>query len=77
MVNIEVAQRECGERGRRKNNIRGNGAGIVETTLRAVGVYDRKASRRGVKETIGGDEVQTHNVTPSEKAGQEGNTGQK
>ena len=77
MVYIKVAQRERGERGRGKNNIRGNGAGIVETTLRAIGVYDRKTSRGGVKETVGGEEVQSHNITPSEKPGQEGNSSQK
>jgi len=76
-VNVEVTQRECGDGGRRKNNIRGNGAGIVEMTFRAVGVYDRKTRRERVKETVRGKEVQSHNITPSEKAGQDGNSTQK
>jgi len=77
VVNVEVTQHECGEGGRRKYNIRGNRAGIVETTLRAVAVDDHKTSRGGVKETVRGEEVQSHNITRSEKGGQEGNSSQK
>ena len=77
MVNVKVTQRERGESRRGKNNIRGNGAGVVETTFRALRVYDRETSRRGVKETVRGEEVQSHDITPSEKTGQEGNSSQK
>jgi len=69
VMNIEVSQCECGKRGHRKYNIRGNRAGIVETALRAVGVDYGETSRRGVKKAVGGEEVQSHNITPSEKAG--------
>jgi len=77
VVNVQVTQRESGEGGRGKNNIRGNRAGVVETTLRAVRVDDREASRGGVEKTVRGEEVQCHNITPSEEAGQEGNSIQK
>jgi len=74
VVNVKVTQRERGEIGRGKNNIRGNGAGIVETTLRAVRDYDRKTSRGGVKQTVSGEKVQSDNITPPEKTRQEGNS---
>ena len=73
MVNVQVTQGEGGESGRGENNIWGNGAGIGETTLRAVGVDDRKTSGGGVEKTVRGEEVQSHNITPTEKPGQEGN----
>jgi len=76
-MNVKVSQRESGERGQGKYNIRGNGAGIVETTIRAIGVDDRKTSGGGVAETIRGEEVHSHNITPAERPGQEGNSRQK
>jgi len=76
-MNVKVPQRQRGERGHRKNKIRRNGAGIVETTLRAVGVNDSKASCCGVEKAIRGEEVQCHNITPSEKTRQEGDRIQK
>ena len=57
VVNAEVTQREGREGGHRKNNVRGDGAGIVRTTFRKVGVYDRETSPGGVEETVWGDEV--------------------
>jgi len=77
VVDVEVTQRECGERGGRKYNIRWNGAGIVETALCAVGVDNHEASRRRVEKAVRGEEVQSHNITPFEEAGQEGNSSQK
>jgi len=76
MMNIKVPQRQRGERGHRKNNIRRNGSGIVETTLRAVGVNDSKTSCGGVKKAVRGEEVQCHNITPSKKTWQEGDCSQ-
>jgi len=73
VVDIEVTQRERGERGRRKYNVWRNGAGIVEAALRAIGVDDCKASRGGIKKAVRGEEVQSHDITPSEEAGEEGN----
>jgi len=50
---------------------------IIETTLRAVGVNDSKTSRGGVKKAVRGEEVQCHNITPSEEARQKGDRSQK
>jgi len=77
VVDVGIAQGECEERGRRKNNVRRDGAGVAETTLCAVRVDDREASRRGVEKIVRDEEVQSHNITPSEKAGQERNRIQK
>ena len=57
--------------------MRGNGAGIVVATHRAVRVDDCKTSHGGVKEIIRAEEVQSHSVTATEEAGQEGNSSQK
>ena len=72
VVDVEVTQRECGERGCRKYNLWWNGASIVETTLCAVRVANRETSRGRVEKTVRGEEVQCHDITPSEEAGQEG-----
>jgi len=73
LVNIQVTQCEGGEGGRGKDNIWGNGAGVVETTFCAVRIDDREAGCGWVEKTVRGEEVQCHNITPSEEAGQEGN----
>ena len=77
VVNVEVAQCERGEGGNREDKIRGNRAGVVETTLRAVRIYDRETGRGGVEKAVRGEEVQSHNITPSEKPRQEGNSSPK
>jgi len=46
-------------------------------TLRAIGVDNREASRRRLEKAIRGEEDQCHDITPSEEAGQNGNSSQK
>jgi len=77
VVDVEVTQRECGEMGCRKYNLQWNGAGIVEMTLPAVGVDDRKATGGRFENAVRGEEVQGHDIIPSEEAGQEGNSSEK
>ena len=77
VVDVEIAQGECGEGGRRKNNVRRDRAGVVETTLCALRVDDREASRGGVEKIVRDEEVQSHKITPSENAAQERNRIQK
>ena len=55
--------------GNGENDIRWNRAGIVELTLRAVGVDDHETSGGGVEKTVGSEEVQSHNITPGESRG--------
>jgi len=74
VMNVEVSQRECGERGGRKENVRGHGAGILEASLRVIGVDDCEASGGGVEKAFRGEEVQSHNITPSEVPRQKGNS---
>jgi len=73
VVDIKVTQGQGGEGAGGENNFRGNGASVVGEALSAVRVDYSEASGRGVKKAVGGEQVQSHNVTPSEKAGQEGN----
>jgi len=68
-MNVEVSQGEGGESGSGEYKIGVEGAGIIKTTLRAIGVDDRETSGRGVEETVRVEEVQGHNITPTENPG--------
>jgi len=57
VVDVEVAQRERGERGNGEYNVRWDRTGVVEASLGTIGVDDRETSRGGVKETVRGEEV--------------------
>jgi len=74
VVNFEVSKRECGEREGRKFNLRSHRAGVVQPTLRTVGVDDREASGGRVKEAVRGEELQCHNITPAKQLGQKRNS---
>jgi len=77
VVDIEVTQRKRGESGYGKYNVRWNRAGIVEATFCTIGVDNREASRGGVEKPVRGEEVQSHDITPSKKTGEERNCIQK
>jgi len=74
VVDVEVCKRERGERGRRKYNLQRDRVGVVQPTVRSVGVDNREASGGRVKEAVRGEEVQSHNITPAKKPGQKGNS---
>jgi len=77
VIDIQVTQRESGNGAGGENNVRWNRASIVGTALGAVRVDYRETIGRGIKKAVRGEEVQSHHVTPSEKAGEEGNRSQK
>jgi len=74
---IQITQREGGEGAGGKNNIRWDRASIVGAALGAVRVDHHETTGGRVEKTVRGEEVQCHNITPSEKAGYEGSRGQK
>ena len=69
VLDIQITQCEGGKGAGGKNDVRWNRASIVGTALGAVRVDYRETSGGGVEKAVGGEEVQCHNITPSEKAG--------
>jgi len=77
VMDVQITQRQSGKGAGGKNNVQWDRAGVVGATLGTVGVDYRDACGGGVEKTVRGEEVQSHNVTPSEETGQEGNRSQK
>jgi len=66
-MDIQVTQGEGGEGTGGEDYVWWNRAGVVGATFGAVGVDYREASGGGVKETIRGEEVKCHDISPSKK----------
>jgi len=77
VVNIQVTQGECGKGGGGEDNVWRDRAGVVGATLGAVRVDYREGCGGGVEETIGGEKVEGHNISPPKKPWKEGNSRQK
>jgi len=67
VMDIQVAQGEGGKGTEGEKNVGCTRTSVVGVTFGAVGVNYRKASGRGVKETIRGEKVECHDVPPSKK----------
>jgi len=74
VVNIKVTQGEGGKGTGGEDQVRWNRTSVVGAAFGAVGVDYCKASGGGVKETIRGEEVKRHDISPPKQPREEGNS---